>query len=114
MLYSQRSITEDDQDRTLRTLEGVGRAPSRNKYSRRGQEEEQSQSSHEDLFLNLARTDDASGVEPLNRLDRRRVSPEDCPSLNTIRFPMIITFHGHVQTNEEDSQAAVFLFLCEN
>ncbi len=74
MLHSKRSKLEDDQDRTLRTLEGIRRTPPRNKYSRYGQEEEQSQSSHEDLFLNLAHTDAGNATEPLSRFERRRVS----------------------------------------
>ena len=74
MLHNKRSTQEDDQDRTLRSLEGIGRAPSRNKQSRYGREEEQSQSSHEDLFLNLAHTDAGNTAEPLSRFERRRVS----------------------------------------
>ena len=74
MLHSKRSTLEDDQDRTLRSLEG--RTPSRTKQSRYGREEEQSQSSHEDLFLNLAHTDAGNTAEPFSRFERRRVSLE--------------------------------------
>ena len=74
MLHSKRSRLDDDQDRTLRTLEGIGRTPPRNNGSRHGQEEEQSQASHEDLFLNLAHTDAGNATEPLNRFQRRQVS----------------------------------------
>ena len=77
MLHNKRSTLEDDQDRTLRSLEGIGRTPSRNKQNRYGREEEQLQSSHEDLFLNIAHTDagnTGSTAEPLSRFERRRVS----------------------------------------
>ncbi len=74
MLYNKRSTTEDDQDRTLRTIEGIGRTPSKSTYGRHGQEEEQLQSSHEDLFLNLAHADAGIATEPLNKSERRRVS----------------------------------------
>jgi hypothetical protein len=74
MLYNKRSTTEDDQDRTLRTIEGIGRTPSKSTYGRYEQEEEQLQSSHEDLFLNLAHTDAGIATAPLNKSERRRVS----------------------------------------
>lgn len=74
MLSTKRSTTEDDQDQTLRTLGSIGRTPSRRTHGRYGHEEEQLQSSHEDLFLNLAQTDAGIATEPLNRFERRRVS----------------------------------------
>ncbi|KAL9040442.1 MAG: hypothetical protein Q9214_004484, partial [Letrouitia sp. 1 TL-2023] len=70
----------EEEDDTLRTLSGIPRtkstiADSQSKPITSSREEDHSISSHEDLFLNLARADSevAGPAEPARRSERRRV-----------------------------------------
>lgn len=68
--HEVQSGSEEDRDPTLRIN---GREARKGSYTRKEVGQQQSQSSHEDLFLNLARADSEINdeVEPSNKSDRR-------------------------------------------
>ncbi|KAL9075284.1 MAG: hypothetical protein Q9161_001661 [Pseudevernia consocians] len=69
--YEVQSGSEEDQDSTLRIN---GHKARNGRHHRKESGQQQSQSSHEDLFLNLARADSVADdrPEPSNRSDRTR------------------------------------------
>lgn len=69
--YEVQSGSEEDRDSTLRIN---GHKAKSGRHTRNESGQQQSQSSHEDLFLNLARADSVidDGPEPSNRSERRR------------------------------------------
>ncbi|KAL9126615.1 MAG: hypothetical protein Q9175_007888 [Cornicularia normoerica] len=69
--WEVQSGSEEDQDSTLRIN---GHRTKNGRHTRKESSQQQSQSSHEDLFLNLARADPAlgDGPEPSKRNERRR------------------------------------------
>ncbi|CAD6584683.1 MAG: hypothetical protein ASARMPREDX12_003143 [Alectoria sarmentosa] len=69
--YDVHSGSEEDRDSTLRIN---GHKAKNGRHARNENGQQQSQSSHEDLFLNLARADSVidDGPEPSNRSERRR------------------------------------------
>lgn len=68
--HEVQSGSEEDRDPTLRVS---GREARNGKHTTKESGQQKSQSSHEDLFLNLARADSVNNdeVEPLNKSDRR-------------------------------------------
>lgn len=71
-----RSSVDDDEDQTVRNLEGSVKLAEADS-TMDSQSEERSGTSHEDLFLNLARSDSLMDetAEALSKNERRRVSP---------------------------------------